>query len=155
MNMMYGTVKNKIDTLEQLRNLYIHNRIDFGFDERMLKNHFISLEKEKDTDVKIADFIQANLSKNKLFLTQDHPTTYIFQEVSRQICETLDVEFTRIEKEENKTGLMDSVYSRGDHQYPISRYAIQHYGFNYMTQEHPDADLFYFRNLYDYYQRFY
>jgi hypothetical protein len=57
--------------------------------------------------------------------------------------------------DENKTGLQDSVYHRSDHQYPISRYAIKHFGFNYIDQEHPDADLFYARNLRDYYRRIY
>ena len=155
MKLMYGCIKNKIENETQLGDLYIHNRVDFGFEERMLQNHTISLEKEHDTDVKIADFIQSNLSKKKLFLTQDHPTSVVFQEVTRQICDTLEIDLPDVEMEENKTGLQDSVYHRPDHQYPISRYAIQHFGFNYIDQEHPDADLFYAKNLCDYYRRIY
>jgi hypothetical protein len=152
---MYGCVKNKIDNVEQLVDLYVHNRIDFGFEERMLQNHKISLEKERDTDIKIADFIQSNVSKKKLFLTQDHPTSAVFQEVTRQLCDRLEIDFPDVDMVENKTLLQDSVYRRPDHQYPISRYAIQHFGFKYITQEHPEADLFYARNLVDYYRRFY
>ena len=155
MNLMYGCIKNKIENETQLGDLYIHNRVDFGFEERMLQNHTISLEKEHDTDVKIADFIQSNLSKRKLFLTQDHPTSFLFQEVTRQICDTLEIYLPDVEMEENKTGLQDSVYHRDDQQYPISRYAIQHFGFNYIDQEHPDADFFYAKNLVDYYRHIY
>lgn len=155
MQQMYGSIKNKIENVKQLGELYIHNRIDFGFEERQLQNHTISFEKERETDVKIADFIQSNLSKKKLFLTHDHPTSFVFQEVTRQICDKLEIELPEIEMDENKTGLKDSVYNRSDHQYPISRYAIQHFGFNYIEQEHSDADLFYARNMCDYYRRIY
>jgi len=48
---------------------------------------------------------------------------------------------------ENLVGLLDSVYSRGSCQYPISRYAIKYFRFEYITEEDSDADEFYKQNL--------
>ena len=59
----------------------------------------------------------------------------------------------REKAEENISALKDSVYYRSDCQYPISRYAIKHFGFQYVTNEHKDANEFYKNVLLDYIKR--
>jgi hypothetical protein len=147
--LLYGKINNKPNSREELLYMYDNNLLDFDFDNRMAKNIEISKEKEKDTDVKIIDYIQANISKSKLFLTQDHPTTIIFNELTRQIANILDLNYDYnmgLTWDENITGLQDSVYGRSDCQYPISRYSINHYGFEYIKKEDKDANIFY-RNI--------
>jgi len=146
---IYGTVKNQIQSLEELYSLYDNNKIDYDFDERMKLNYKLSKEREENTDVKIIDYIMNNIKKYKLFLTQDHPTKYVFNEVVRQICCILQIPYDTekyLDAVENIIGAEDSMYHREDCQYPLSRYAIRHFGFEYSTTEHPDANEFY-RNI--------
>ena len=94
-----------------------------------------------------------NIHKEKLFLTQDHPTSFVFNEVTKQICDILDLDYDYERGNschENILGLTDSVYSREDKQYPISRYSIQYFGFEYIKTEHEDADIFYKNNTIEY-----
>jgi hypothetical protein len=88
-----------------------------------------------------------------MFLTQDHPTSIVFNEVTKQICEILDLEYNcNIDSiDENITTLTDSVYSHPSHQYPISRYAINYFNFEYIKTEDNRADQFYRNNLHNYY----
>ena len=153
-NEIYGRIKNKVSCMDELMYLYDNNLIDYDFTNRMLENYEISKKKEVDCEVKIIDFITKNIHKEKLFLTQDHPTSFVFSEVTRQICDILDLDYN-IEKgnscPENMVGLPDSVYDRQDKQYPISRYAIDHFGFEYTKTEHPDANNFYKYNTIKYF----
>jgi hypothetical protein len=48
-------------------------------------------------------------------------------------------------------GLPDSVYNRSDNQYPISRYAIDYFGFEYIKKEYPHANEFYKSNTIQYF----
>jgi len=145
----YGYVLNKYDSQKQLLELYDQDKLDFDFDNRININYEISKEKESECDIKIIDFLYSSIKTHKLFLTQDHPTSYVFSEITRQICDILDLEFDyekSISLDENIMGLPDSVYNRVDNQYPISRYAIKYFNFTYIQNEHVDADLFY-RNI--------
>jgi len=152
---IYGRFTNQVSSVEELVYLYDNNLIDYDFAKRMDENYTVSQRKEADCDVKIIDFIMKNIHKQKLFLTQDHPTSFVFNEITRQICDHLELDYD-IERsnkfEENLVGLPDSVYNRNDNQYPISRYAILHFGFEYINKEHPDADEFYkFNTIQKYY----
>jgi len=152
----YGRINNQIDSLQHLFNLYKNNLIDYNFDNRLAENYLVSRKKEENCDIEIADFIYRNISNEKLFLTQDHPTSFVFNELTRKICENMDLEYDYERAKlapENITGLRDSVYHRPDHQYPISRYAIRHFGFRYIKDESPDADEFYARTSWDYYNK--
>ena len=120
----------------------------------MFENYEISKKKEHDCEVKIIDFLMKNLHKEKLFLTHDHPTSYVFSEVTRQICDFLELDYNTEKGNycpENMIGLPDSVYNRSDNQYPISRYAIDYFGFEYIKKEHPDANEFYKYNTIQYF----
>lgn len=145
-NIIYGNFSNNINSLDELIYLYNNNLIDYQFENRMNNNYIISKKKEEDTDVKIIDFIYKNITKQKLFLTHDHPTSFIFNEITNQICSQLELDYNyenNFMLQENIIGLEDSVYCRKDKQYPISRYAIDYFGFEYIKTEHSDANEFY------------
>jgi hypothetical protein len=152
----YGRVNNTVRSMDELRYLYKNNLIDYNFDARMTENYLKSQEKEGGCDIKIADFIFNNVSNEKLFLTQDHPTSFVFNELTSRICNYLDLDYDYekgLRSEENITGLPDSTYGRMTNQYPISRYAAKHFGFRYATGDQGDADCFYEINTIDYFLR--
>uniref|UniRef100_A0A6C0I2A8 Polysaccharide biosynthesis enzyme WcbI domain-containing protein n=1 Tax=viral metagenome TaxID=1070528 RepID=A0A6C0I2A8_9ZZZZ len=145
-NELYGKYNNSVSSLEELYYLYDHNLLDFDFTNRVAQNYAVSKEKEETCDVKIADYVFSNLHKEKLFLTHDHPANPIMNEVAKQMCDHLELDYqheTVANLGENWLGFTDSVYHRPDQQYPISRYAMQHFGFQYIRTEHPDAHEFY------------
>jgi hypothetical protein len=147
----YGSIEKK--PLEQIISDYENNIIDFNFEQRWNDNIKISREKEQNCDVKIIDFIIENMSKHKLFLTHDHPTSIIFNELTKQICKILNLSYNctiDLIKNENITQLKDSVYNRSDNQYPISRYSIKFFKFEYIQNECTDANDFYLSNIKSY-----
>jgi len=153
-SIFYGKVNNLFMTIQELIDLYNQNVLDFDFENRMQQNILISREKEKDCHVKIIDFILENIKKHKLFLTQDHPTSIVFSELARQICVILNLNYdydTALLEKENVIGLPDSVYGNPSNQYPISRYAIRYFEFEYIQEEDMDANGFYLQQLLDFY----
>jgi len=135
-------------TLEELLSLYDGGRLDFRFEERYQQNKLLSLEKERDTDVKVFDYIDWNIRKKRMFLTQDHPTTDVFIHCTRQVCDILDIEFPKeLVLNDNVTGLQDSVYHSPSCRYPGSTYANRHFGFEWATSV---DDAFYRSVLMDY-----
>jgi len=141
---MYGYVNNNYSSLEELLHLYDTDQLVFDFDLRMKQNYDIGVKRDHDCDVKIIDFLYNNLNR-KLFLTQDHPTSFVFEEVTRQICTILQIPFHPQPVDENWTDLKDSVYGHPSCQYPISRYAIRH--FHWDMQETEEANTFYRNKL--------
>lgn len=154
---MYGKINNHIESMDQLNYLYDNDMIDYDFTHRALENYRISKQKEEETDVKIVDYIYDTMHKQKVFLTHDHPTSCVFNEVTRQVCDVLGIEYN-YEKgltfPENIANLQDSVYHRADKQYPISRYAIKHFGLTYVTDETPSTYEFYQLLTKDYYKKY-
>lgn len=134
--------------LEELLCLYDAGRLDFRFEERYQQNKTLSLEKERDTDVKVFDYIDENLRKKRMFLTQDHPTTDVFIHCTRQVCDILDIEFPKeLVLDDNVTGLQDSVYQNPSCRYPGSTYANRYFGFEW------GADDAFYRNVLIQYRR--
>ena len=151
----YGKVNNSFTTRKELLDLYNQNQLDFDLENRMNQNILISREKEKDCDVKIIDFILEHIKTHKLFLTQDHPTSFIFNEITRQICHMLDLEYDYekgILEDENIVGLPDSVYTHSSKQYPISRYSMNYFQFEYICEEDTNANDFYLQQLLTFYK---
>jgi len=58
---------------------------------------------------------------------------------------------TALLEKENVIGLPDSVYGNPSNQYPISRYAIRYFEFEYIQEEDMDANGFYLQQLLDFY----
>ena len=153
-NEIYGYFNNNVNSVDELLYLYDNNKLDYDFENRNSQNYQISKQKEENCDIKIADFIFDNLHAHKMFLTHDHPTTIVMNEITNEICKILDLEYQyHIVRnlDENVIGYQDSVYWREDRQYPISRYAIDFYKFQYVVEEHPDANEFYKYNTVQYF----
>ena len=155
-DVLYGRITNKAKSINEIVDLYNNNLIDYDFDKRMSENYIISKKKESECDIKIIDFIYNNISNHKIFLTQDHPTSFVFNEVSSQICDILGLDYNYDKgatAHENITELHDSVYNNITKQYPISRYAIRHFGFRYATEETATANVFYGKNTVEYFNK--
>ena len=141
LNIYYGGNNFTDKPIQELLHLYDSGQLDFGFEERYIKNKCISVEKERDTDVKVVDFIDDNITKKRMFLTHDHPTTDVFIHCTMQVCDILDIEFPReLALDDNATGTVDSVYKRPSCRYPGSTYANRYFGFEWDTGV---DDLFY------------
>lgn len=81
-----------------LNNVYIDDiiamrargEIDFRLKEKFQKSLDIMREREKYTDIKLADFIQNNYLEVQLFLSHNHPTNILFDELIRQLSDILN-----------------------------------------------------------------
>jgi hypothetical protein len=122
--------------------------IDFKFKERFDRNIALSTVREQDTDVKVVKFILDNIRNRQLFLTQDHPTTCVFQHVVEQLIDPLRISFTSSidNAPDNIANLEDSAYHLPTKRYPQSSLAVEAFGLNWVTQT---DDLFYRQRLCD------
>ena len=85
-------LKEQGHTLDSVIDMFMSGKIDFNYEERFNKCMNILRKKEKDCDVKVADFIEENIKKHKLFFTQNHPSSYVFVHCVNQILEILGYE---------------------------------------------------------------
>jgi hypothetical protein len=60
--------------------------------ERFCDNIKILQEKEKETDIKVSDFIIENIQKKELFHTQNHLSPYFFKQICIRILYILNLE---------------------------------------------------------------
>lgn len=81
------------NSLETVLDMYSRGQIDFEYNERFNQSIAVLREKEKHCDVKVAQFIEENIRKQKLFLTQNHPTSCIFIHCVNQILHILGIDF--------------------------------------------------------------
>jgi len=90
---------------------------------RFYYNLEITKEKEKDTTIKIANFIDEKHLDFELFYTQNHPTTMVIKEICDQILNHLEIE----------NDLDISGYNPGydGFRWPITKDAIKKFGFRY------------------------
>lgn len=82
-------LKVKGYSLNEVIELYSNGLIDFDYENRFNKSIEILKEKEEMCDIKISEFIEKNIRKHKLFLTQNHPTTCVFVHCVNQILSIL------------------------------------------------------------------
>lgn len=140
----------QVKTKNEFMYLYDNMLLDFRFDERFNNNIEISIRKEEATDIKVVNFLEANLKKYRLFLTQDHPTTRVFEHCANYIINKLDLNVTDYhidDIDENITKLKDSTYNFIDMKYPDSSYSLHH--FNYYWNNDGIDNFFYRKNLED------
>ena len=72
----------------------------------------------------------------------------------KKICNLLNLKYNctiDLIENENITNLEDSIYHRNDKQYPISRYSINFFKFEYIKNEDKDTNNFYLNNIISYY----
>ena len=98
--------------------MYDNDEIDFKYEERFQECIGILQEKEKNCDIKIADYIINNRFKKRLFLTHYHPCANILIEAARQVFNILGYEFD-FDVSSIDENFID-VYT-----FPVSRYDIK------------------------------
>jgi hypothetical protein len=134
----------KDNSIREILDMYDAGILNFDFEERYKRNKSISLSKESETDIKVWDYIEDNITKKQLFLTDNHPTTDLFVHATRQVCDIIDIEFPKcILYEDNIAGLPDSTYGNPSCRYPYSTYSKQYFGFNWTASE----DAGFYRNI--------
>jgi hypothetical protein len=156
-NELYGKINNKINDINHLEYLYDNDMLDYDFCNRLQQNYLINTDKEKNTEIKIIDYIYNNLHKHKIFLTQDHPTTFIFNKIASNICDLLDLDYNfekTLNIDDNWANLPDSTHGIATNQYPISKYSIKYFNFEYIKEETNDAYNFYKNNTINYYNNY-
>jgi hypothetical protein len=112
-------------SLKQVTDLFFDEAIDFKFEERFKQSISILKEKERMTDISISDFIACNLRKNKLFLTQNHPTSIVFVYCVNQMLRRLGFSVLpeTLSYHVNEASLPDC--------WPLSPYEKKFYGYQY------------------------
>tara|TARA_B110000208_G_C11708137_1_gene408289 strand:- start:470 stop:1288 length:819 start_codon:yes stop_codon:yes gene_type:complete len=83
-------IENK--SKDDIKLLFLEQKINFNFKERFRKSIKILKEKEEICDIKITDYILQNYKIKKLFLTKNHPTSCIFKVLIEQILKILNIE---------------------------------------------------------------
>ncbi len=78
--------------MEQYENFYINYKIE----EKVLRDNFLRdmeklFQRNKNWDIKIADFIKNNYKKLPLFVDPDHPSKYLMHEIGKRIAEILNL----------------------------------------------------------------
>lgn len=66
--------------------------------EKLYKSLSILRDKERHTDIKLADFIEMNYQKHQLFFSVNHPTNYLLEEFIRQILTHMHLSIKAIKK---------------------------------------------------------
>ena len=147
-DMYYGGEYYNGERRDQILNMYDSRTLDFKLEERFCRNIELSTEREQNTTIKVVDFILKNIKERQLFLTQDHPTTCVFQHVVDQMLEPLHISFTsKIDgAPDNIANLEDSTYHLPTQRYPQSSIVTQLFDFKWVSQT---DDVFYRNRLVD------
>ena len=126
-------------SVDDVMETYAMDKMEFGLDERFAKTMSIQKTKEAMTDVKVAEFIETNITTQKLFLSTNHPTSAIFVHCVNQILNILGApEHLKLDAckfGENETQLPGDI--------PISRYIIKHFKLKWVEQEDAISNDFY------------
>jgi hypothetical protein len=77
--------------LDTILSMYDNNEIDFNYLHRIHNEINILREKEKSADIKISDYILNNYKDKELFYSYNHPTHYIYKEMTKQILNILNI----------------------------------------------------------------
>lgn len=82
---LYKSGKTKAQIIRD----FVNDKIDFDLEKRFQKSLDIMKKKEKNTDIKLTEFIKNNYKTNKLFAMFMHPTNFLYLEIVRQVNELL------------------------------------------------------------------
>lgn len=112
-------------SLKNIVEMFCSGEIDFQFARRFHESMAILRSKEAGTDVKVADFIERNLSRKKIFLTQNHQTSVVYLHCVNQMLDILQLPRLPIPDNLrlNEAALPDC--------WPQSPYETQFYGMGY------------------------
>lgn len=90
-----GVITSLVDrglSYDNIRSLYLEGKIDFKYQHRWDKVITVLQLKEKNTDIKVVDFILDNYKKTKLFANTSHPTSVLIKYMTEQILSILGFE---------------------------------------------------------------
>jgi len=121
-------LKKSGHSLETVTKMFLNGEIDFEYEKRFNKCMNILREHEKLCDVKVSDFIDANVGNVKLFLTQNHPSTHIYVHCTNQILKLLgsDKDIKQDNYDPNMIGLSGN--------YANSTYDVRFWKFKFPVQ---------------------
>lgn len=75
--------------IDDILRAYDAGELDFGF-ARRIRDVMSSLRfVERATDIRVHDYIHANMTRKRLFLDPNHPSKEIWGEIARQVCAIL------------------------------------------------------------------
>ncbi len=118
-------LKSKGFSLDEVLEMYNQNSIDFDYKNRFNKSIEILKNKEEICDIKVSEFIKTNIKRHKLFLTQNHPTSYIFIHCVNQILLILGIDYKY-----NEFSFPENIGKfSGD--YPHTTYDAEYWKFEY------------------------
>jgi len=139
---------NRTLSRNQILRLYDIGRLDFNFIDRYNRNMNMSAQREQTTDIKVANFVHANIRSRQVFLTHDHPTSCVFVHCVDQMLDRLRVSYKNSVDTlpDNLADLEESTYHLPTGRYPQSSYAMS--AFN-MTWSGNVDDAFYRQRLID------
>lgn len=124
---------------EEVERRIRENAVDWKFAERYETTQAILCEKEKDCDVKVADFIDAHHKDHLLFHTQNHPSMFFLRFVAQEILRVLDYDPAKLPEESN---LLNPDYNTGHStglHYEIGIAAWEHFGFRFIPRPSPQV----------------
>ena len=112
--------------------LYDCQQIDWRFNKRYEESIGILRNKEINgkTNVKIADFIDKNITSQRLFMIDHHPTAAVMVELANQILSMMALEKIREPINYNFMGWRDTTHNYGE-MWPTSCYEKNHYKFTF------------------------
>jgi len=112
-------------SLDVVLQKYSNGEIDFDYENRFTKSIEILKKKEEICDVKVAEFIEQNIRKHKLFFTQNHPTTCVMVHCVNQILSILghDYKYDEFAYPDNICNLPGK--------WPHTSYDVEYWNFEY------------------------
>lgn len=108
----------------EIISMYVNGEIDFNLKERFTKSLNIMREKELETNIKLADFIESKYKSKLLFLTHNHPSNYLFYELIRQLLKIVDLPIDDNALRKNKATLPKT-------KCPITPYDKEKHGYDF------------------------
>lgn len=136
-------LKKKGYSIDAVLKMYSDGEIDFNYNNRFNNSIQILKKKEEICDVKIAEFIEKNIRKHKLFFTQNHPTTCIFIHCVNQILTILghNAKYDEFAYPENLCNLLG--------EWPHSSYDIEYWNFDYDAKVNNNWCIEHIKNIYN------
>jgi len=121
--------KNENYSNEDIIQAYNAGRIDFDFENRFNCSIKILFERERQTDLKICDYILKNFKNRILMITHNHPSSYILIELANQVLEKLG--YSTLKKMKVKLNDVNLPYSP----YIFDTYAYKNYGYTFSNDD--------------------
>ena len=111
---------NKQYNLDTILKLYDDNELDFKYEERMEKSINILKSKEQTCDIVVSEYILKYYKKQQLFIMPNHPSHYILKEMTKQILEKLNIDYSQFDnltENDNYNLSCDWVFSKYDNHF--------------------------------------